>query len=30
VREIDSKMGTLPGLEGVRLMETYFERAGVL
>jgi hypothetical protein len=30
VIEIDSKMGTLPGLEGVRLMETYFERAGVL
>src|SRR5262245_60527783 len=30
VREIDSKMGTLPGLEGIRLMETYFERAGAL
>jgi hypothetical protein len=30
VREIDSKMGSLPGLEGIRLMETYFERAGAL
>src|SRR5262245_45243422 len=30
VREIDSKMGSLPGLEGIRLMEAYFERAGAL
>jgi len=30
VREIDSKMGSLPGLEGIRLMEPYFERAGAL
>jgi len=30
VREIDSKMGTLPGLEGIRLMEPYFEKAGAL
>ena len=30
VREIDSKIGTLPGLEGIRLMEPYFERAGAL
>jgi len=30
VREIDSKMGTLPGLEGIRLMEPYFERVGAL
>jgi hypothetical protein len=30
VREIDSKMGTLPGLQGVRLMEPYFEKAGAL
>ena len=30
VREIDSKMGTLPGLEGIRLMEPYFERMGAL
>ncbi|MBO0857635.1 MAG: hypothetical protein J2P21_04110 [Chloracidobacterium sp.] len=30
VREIDSKMGTLPGLEGIKLMEPYFERMGVL
>ncbi len=30
VREIDAKMGTLPGLEGIRLMEPYFERAGAL
>lgn len=30
VREIDSKMGTLPGLEGIKLMEPYFEKAGAL
>jgi len=30
VREIDSKMGTLPGLEGIRLMEQYFEETGAL
>jgi hypothetical protein len=30
VREIDSKMGSLPGFEGIRLMEPYFERAGAL
>jgi hypothetical protein len=30
VREVDSKMGTLPGLEGIRLMEPYFEKAGAL
>lgn len=28
VKEIDSKMGTLPGLEGIKLMEPYFENAG--
>jgi rubrerythrin len=26
VREIDSKVGTLPGLEGIALMEPYFRR----
>jgi hypothetical protein len=30
VREIDAKMGTLPGLEGIKLMEPYFERMGAL
>jgi len=30
VREIDSKIGTLPGLEGIKLMEPYFEKAGAL
>lgn len=30
VREIDDKMGTLPGLEGIKLMEPYFEKAGAL
>jgi hypothetical protein len=30
VNEIDSKMGTLPGLDGIKLMETYFERVGAL
>lgn len=30
VCEIDSKMGTLPGLEGIRLMELYFQKAGAL
>jgi hypothetical protein len=30
VREIDSKMGTLPGLEGISLMEPYFQKAGAL
>jgi hypothetical protein len=30
VREVDAKMGTLPGLEGIKLMEPYFERAGAL
>lgn len=30
VREVDAKMASLPGLEGIRLMEPYFERAGML
>lgn len=30
VREVDAKMGALPGLEGIRLMEPYFEKAGAL
>jgi hypothetical protein len=30
VREIDAKMGTLPGLDGIKLMEPYFERMGAL
>ncbi|MDX2039748.1 MAG: acyl-ACP desaturase [Acidobacteriota bacterium] len=30
VREVDAKMASLPGLEGIRLMEPYFERGGVL
>ena len=30
VREVDEKMGTLPGLEGIRLMTNYFEKAGAL
>jgi len=30
VREIDSKMGTLPGFEGIRLMEPYFEKVGAI
>jgi hypothetical protein len=30
VNEIDSKMGTLPGLEGIKLMEPYFVKAGAL
>src|SRR5215510_8148359 len=30
VLEIDSKMGSLPGLDGIKLMEAYFERAGAL
>lgn len=30
VREVDEKMGTLPGLEGIKLMTSYFERVGVL
>jgi hypothetical protein len=30
VREVDAKMGTLPGLEGIRLMEPYFKKAGAL
>jgi rubrerythrin len=30
VREVDAKMASLPGMEGIRLMEPYFERAGVL
>jgi hypothetical protein len=30
VFEIDSKMGTLPGFEGISLMEPYFEKAGAL
>ena len=30
VREIDSRMGMLPGLEGIKLMEPYFEKAGAL
>ena len=27
VREIDAKMGTLPGLEGIKLMRSYFKEA---
>ena len=30
VNEVDSKMASLPGLEGMRLMEPYFERTGAL
>ncbi len=30
VRDIDEKMGALPGLEGVRLMTNYFEKAGAI
>jgi rubrerythrin len=30
VREVDAKIGSLPGLEGIRLMEPYFEKAGAL
>jgi len=30
VSEVDSKMASLPGLEGIRLMEPYFERTGAL
>lgn len=30
VQEIDAKMGTLPGLAGIRLMEPHFEKAGAL
>lgn len=30
VSEVDNKMATLPGLEGIRLMEPYFERTGAL
>jgi rubrerythrin len=30
VQEIDARMGTLPGLNGIRLMEPYFEKAGAL
>ena len=30
VQEVDAKMGTLPGLQGIRLMEPYFERAGMI
>jgi hypothetical protein len=30
VREIDSKIGTLPGLEGIRLMEPYFDKIDAL
>lgn len=30
VREIDARMGTLPGLDGIHLMEPYFEKAGAL
>ncbi len=30
VNEVDSKMASLPGLEGIRLMEPYFERTGAL
>jgi rubrerythrin len=29
VKEIDEKMGTLPGLEGVKLMSDYFKKAGI-
>ena len=30
VREIDGKIGTLPGLEGIRLMEPFFTKAGAI
>jgi len=30
VREVDAKMGSLPGMDGIRLMEPYFKRAGML
>lgn len=30
VREVDEKMGTLPGLDGISLMTNYFEKAGAL
>lgn len=30
VREVDAKMASLPGMDGIRLMEPYFERAGML
>lgn len=30
VSEVDFKMGTLPGLEGIKLMGPYFERVGAL
>jgi Fatty acid desaturase len=30
VREVDQKIGTLPGLGGIRLMTNYFEKAGAL
>jgi Fatty acid desaturase len=29
-REIDGKIGTLPGLEGIQLMEPFFRRAGAI
>jgi Fatty acid desaturase len=30
VQEVDEKMSSLPGLEGIRLMGNYFEKAGAL
>ncbi|MEP7339987.1 MAG: acyl-ACP desaturase [Acidobacteriota bacterium] len=30
VNEVDSKIASLPGLDGIRLMKSYFERTGVL
>ncbi len=30
VQEVDAKIGSLPGLAGIRLMEPYFEKAGAL
>jgi hypothetical protein len=30
VRSVDAKISTLPGLEGIRLMEPYFEKVGLI
>jgi fatty acid desaturase len=30
VREVDEKMGSLPGLDGLKLMTSYFQRAGMV
>jgi fatty acid desaturase len=30
VREVDEKMGSLPGLDGLKLMTSYFRRAGMV